>query len=836
MICDSRRPLRPEITSPVPEGVEGIAATDVHMELSEFFDPNGDAALESAWEIWDVAREARVWVATGRGLELSHVHLSNGRYEGPLATTRALEFDYWYRLRARYRDSSGDPESEWSEWSEWRHFKTAAFGIPPLSAGEVRAAAERIWTDEAGTAIDHPGLVLRVLRAPLAGEEDFVPLLVWRLGPMTANFAESVPSAPVQIRIENSGDSPISLPRSRLRLPIVDGSEWRDATVYLPSIQLTPLSAARFWVSRNGATFTALATEIAPAYTRPARETEEAWVVPAGYFVEEVTDGLTLPTQVIVTDDNAPEGLPRLLVMELKGRIWAVDRNAAKWIYADNLIEFSSPQPSSNAGQVGLGGMALHPDNGDLYVTRTYRSPAPPIEWSFDAAQNAWQVFLPTTAAWSAGSAETKVVRYRDLPADGTPWSFSARIEYPRVNGNQLWTAGTAFGLVAYRDKDNAVFFNFQSNRHLIELLKADQRTLELERAVTPLAGWLRIDYDAGRMTFFYRSDAAQDWSQIHTIEELPFVPLRAGINGRNFARLVGRATFSDIRSDGALVDAQTLLDDTDQNNGTWLHNQVIRLHSNDGGRTAAELSVVLDMPDDISHESHQIQDIDVAPDGTLFVSVGDGFDPLNARDLTTFLGKILRIQPDGSAPPDNPFYDPQQPDAPVSYVYNYGIRNTYGMVVRRSDGRLFCSENGPSRDRLFTPEVGWDMGYDGSDRSILTNALWTWAPSNALVGIEVMQSGAFPHLHDWIFVASAGQDYTQGISRTGKRIHYLQVDSAGRLSAGPYELLRYEGTSRATVIGLAAGWDGLYFTTLYNTDPAGNAFVNGRLLRVVAR
>lgn len=805
------------------------------MELTPFLHPEGNLPLESVWEIWDVDLDVRAWSGSGRGPTLSHVHLPDGRFEGPLNNIRTLDFDRAYRLRARYRDDSGEPAAEWSEWSEWRHFRTAAFGIPPLTAAGVAADPQPTWSDAATAPIEHGDLVVRLLRAPGTEEEGLQALLIWQTEPRgnVIIFPPGIEEA-VQVLVENTGHEVLELPPSRMTLSLLNAvGDRQPAKVYLPATTLQPRSAARFWVARSGATFQALPSETAPVYSRPARETDDAWIAPPGYVVEQVADGLTLPTQVILVSETPAGGRPLLLVMELKGRIWAVDPAGEKWVYADGLVEFTSPQPSGNTGQVGLGGMTLDPQSGDLFVTRTYRRPAPPIEWTFDEERPGWHVFLPSTAAWSSGTAETKVVRYREVPTDGSDWSFAARIEYPRVDGVQRWTAGTAFGLVVYGDKDNAVFFNFQSNRHLVELLAANQRTLELEGTMNPLTGWLRIDYAAERLRFFYRNEADQPWSLLHEIDSLPFTPTRVGINGRNFGRLVGTAMFSDIEADGVLLDPSTLLDDTDQVNATWLHNQVVRLRSTDGGRTASALDVVLDMPDDISHESHQVQDIDLAADGTLFVSVGDGFNPLSARDLTTFLGKILRLNPDGSAPLDNPFYDPEQPSTPISYIYNYGVRNTYGMVVRKSDGRLFCSENGPSRDRLYSPAAGWDMGYDGSDRSMLTHALWTWAFPIAPVGIDVMQTGAFPDLRDWVFMASAGQDFTLGISKSGKRILMFDVDAAGNLRAGPDELLRYEGSARATIIGLAFAADGLYFTTLYNTDPAQNAFVNARLMRV---
>ncbi|HYD48045.1 MAG TPA: PQQ-dependent sugar dehydrogenase, partial [Terriglobales bacterium] len=444
-----------------------------------------------------------------------------------------------------------------------------------------------------------------------------------------------------------------------------------------------------------------------------------------------------------------------------------------------------------------------------------------------------WRIFLPSTAAWSDGDRKTKVVRYLDVTESPEAWSISARIQYPTINGAPRWTDGTAFGLVAYRDGHNAVFFNFQSNRHLIESLTGNVRRLEREATATQLAGWLRIAYTAGRMEFYYRASTEAQWSLVESIDDLPFVPTRIGINARNFFNLIGTATFSDIEIDGAAIDPAKLADDTDDPRPTWLHNQVIRVTDDDGDGIAESVATVFDMPDDVSHESHQIQDIEIAADGTLIVSVGDGFDFTKARDTSTFLGKILRLARDGSAPSDNPFYDPEQPAAPISYIYNAGVRNTFGLALRRSDKRLFASENGPSRDRIFAPEAGWDMGYDGSDRSMLTHALLTWAPAVVPVGIEVMQSGAFPQHDDWIFVATAGQDFTLGTSKTGKRILMLRVDAEGKLVEGPIELLRYEGSARTTVIGLAAAPDGLYFTTLYNTDPTADAFNNARLLRI---
>lgn len=110
------------------------------------------------------------------------------------------------------------------------------------------------------------------------------------------------------------------------------------------------------------------------------------------------------------------------------------------------------------------------------------------------------------------------------------------------------------------------------------------------------------------------------------------------------------------------------------------------------------------------------------APDGKLFITSGDRmrFDP--AQDLATNLGKVVRINPDGSIPDDNPFAKKQgaQPD-----IWSLGHRNPLGAAVHPASKRLWIHEMSPWHgDELNIPEPGKDFGwpvvsngdnYDGS-------------------------------------------------------------------------------------------------------------------------
>ena len=84
---------------------------------------------------------------------------------------------------------------------------------------------------------------------------------------------------------------------------------------------------------------------------------------------------------------------------------------------------------------------------------------------------------------------------------------------------------------------------------------------------------------------------------------------------------------------------------------------RVERLSSADGGLTMATRTTVLDMPGEFQGQAHYVSHMELIGDGTMFVHMGDGFVTNTARDLNSFRGKILRMNLDGTAPPDNPFY-----------------------------------------------------------------------------------------------------------------------------------------------------------------------------------
>ena len=102
--------------------------------------------------------------------------------------------------------------------------------------------------------------------------------------------------------------------------------------------------------------------------------------------------------------------------------------------------------------------------------------------------------------------------------------------------------------------------------------------------------------------------------------------------------------------------------------------------------------------------ETHLMNEVTFGPDGALYVSIGDGasYNVVDVRtqralSIDSLSGKILRIDPiTGEGLPDNPFYDPNNPNANRSKVYQYGFRNPFRFDFQ------------PGTNDIFVGDVGW--------------------------------------------------------------------------------------------------------------------------------
>lgn len=268
---------------------------------------------------------------------------------------------------------------------------------------------------------------------------------------------------------------------------------------------------------------------------------------------------------------------------------------------------------------------------------------------------------------------------------------------------------------------------------------------------------------------------------------------------------------------------------------------RVVRFHGDDGGLTASDETTVLDMFGEEQTQSHQISNLTITPAGELYVHNGDGHVPAATQDLESFRGKVLRMNLDGSPVADNPFYDTSDGMTASDYVFAYGFRNPFGGAWRAADGEHYEVENGPGVDRFARVPAGANFGWDGTNTSMNTLALYNWDPPHAPVNIAFVQpqtaaASGFPaDKLDHAFVTESGSTWATGPQSNGKRIVEFTPDSGGALGAPPSTFVEYTGVGKATAAGLAAGSDGLYFTDLYkDTDYTSPIDAGANLLRVV--
>ena len=250
---------------------------------------------------------------------------------------------------------------------------------------------------------------------------------------------------------------------------------------------------------------------------------------------------------------------------------------------------------------------------------------------------------------------------------------------------------------------------------------------------------------------------------------------------------------------------------------------KVVRFTSINGGLNAGAQTTILDMPGETQGQSHFISNLSIGPDGKLYVHMGDGFTSSTALNINSFRGKILRVNLDGSAPTDNPFYNAGDGINAKDYIFTYGLRNPFGGAWRLSDGYHYEVENGPSHnDRIARMISGGNYGWDGTDASMTISAIYNWDPPHGPVNMAFPQSrifsgSGFPLSKlDHMYITESGPTYATGPQAKGKRIVEFEVSPGGTLISGPAPLVEYNGSGKGTAVALTAGPDGLYFSDFY--------------------
>ena len=199
--------------------------------------------------------------------------------------------------------------------------------------------------------------------------------------------------------------------------------------------------------------------------------------------------------------------------------------------------------------------------------------------------------------------------------------------------------------------------------------------------------------------------------------------------------------------------------------------NRVVRFVERDGAGSSP--TTIYTSPNSTNSTNHNGGNIHFGPDGKLYVSIGDDANANNSQDLSVKPGKLHRLNPDGTAPTDNPNFGEE---GALPTIYAIGLRNTFDFAFDPIvSGRIFGSENGPNCDDEMNRierggNYGWRANYPCDDanpdpRVNTYPPLWFLNEQeccNAPTGLTVYTGDQIPQWKNHIFMAvfSGGQLY----------------------------------------------------------------------------
>jgi glucose/arabinose dehydrogenase len=174
------------------------------------------------------------------------------------------------------------------------------------------------------------------------------------------------------------------------------------------------------------------------------------------------------------------------------------------------------------------------------------------------------------------------------------------------------------------------------------------------------------------------------------------------------------------------------------------------------------------------------------APDGTLFVTVGDRFNqPELAQQLDNDLGKVIRITSDGGIPKDNPFVGKAglRPE-----IWSYGERNGEAAAINPATHKLWVVEHGArGGDEINVPEAGKNYGwpvitygidYSGAligqgitQKPGMEQPVYYWDPVIAPSGMAFYTGDLFPAWKGSLFVGGLKGERVSRLTLNGERV-----------------------------------------------------------------
>lgn len=176
-------------------------------------------------------------------------------------------------------------------------------------------------------------------------------------------------------------------------------------------------------------------------------------------------------------------------------------------------------------------------------------------------------------------------------------------------------------------------------------------------------------------------------------------------------------------------------------------HNRLSRFTANGDVAVGGSEVILLELDNLSGATNHNGGAIHFGPDGKLYIAVGENATGSNSQTLNNLLGKVLRLNADGSIPSDNPFFNTASGNNRA--IWALGLRNPFTFAFQPGTGRMFINDVGQStweeiNDGIAGSNYGWPSTEGNTTNPSFRSPLFQYGHGNGPTTGCAIAGGAF--------------------------------------------------------------------------------------------
>lgn len=254
-------------------------------------------------------------------------------------------------------------------------------------------------------------------------------------------------------------------------------------------------------------------------------------------------------------------------------------------------------------------------------------------------------------------------------------------------------------------------------------------------------------------------------------------------------------------------------------------HNRVSRFTANGDVAVAGSEFILLELDNLSSATNHNGGAIHFGPDGKLYIAVGENANGSNSQTLSNLLGKMLRINSNGSIPTDNPFFNTAT--ANNRSIWALGLRNPFTFAFQPGTGRMFINDVGQStweeiNDGIAGSNYGWPTTEGVTSNPSFRSPLFVYGHGNGPTTGCAIAGGAFYNPTSVQFPASfVGKYFFADLCSGWIRVFDPGTGTAAGFATGINNPVDLKVTADGSLYYLSIGAGSVFRVQFSGTPPA---------------